>query len=778
MASISTYLQKILSAVYGEEVRGAIHDAIDAINTEATNAADSASGSQDSAAAKAKEAESYAKGGTNSRDGEDTDNAKYYKELAKSSAQKSDDAADASESYAHGANSSAQQAAQSADNSAAAALSASTYAKEAESYAKGGTNSRDGEDTDNAKYYKEQAENAAVSLSGAIEKLDDIGGGPPLATNTETGSFVEIDDAAAMEPISCITTLEPIQSGEGDPSLDNIRSISGHTGASITVNGETFNVDFVNGNGDPLTVYGGTFNWLTGVLTVTMASALVSDYTDWNKLSSINGYYISNLSPIKKQSVSDVICDRYVNSGMSGSNPRVTGSSSTSNVYFRSMPYETTSEFRESEANTRFVYARNTSVTYRFAAHSFTLSRGENSIQSVSGETALTYYVDDAIANNERINNHEGRINEVEQTLDDAIANKDRIDDHEGRINDHEGRIDTLEDRTDAIENELDKIPIASPLTQKSLTGTSLSFRDAACMAPISLKTIADAHRGSGIPGAFSAYTFTITGKNMANAAAASAYSGNKHTVTYNAEEQSVRVAGTGAYPCAHIQMRLQAGVTYTISAYCAVATGYCKLALRRGTVGTPVASDNSLYVDGWSSFKYTPAEGGTYNIALFCHYSGTSAAGDTTFSQIQCEVGASKTDYEPFAGETKTITFLPVGETDPVEIRAGELDLTTGVLTKTWEYMAEYDGSTLPGDYITEDGDPPVAGQPVAYELATPVTYQLAPTNIKLLRGDNSVWSSVLGDSTALTYYVDDIMMLQAQIDELRATLLENTNG
>ena len=32
MANISTYLQKILSAVYGEEVRGSIHDAIDAMN--------------------------------------------------------------------------------------------------------------------------------------------------------------------------------------------------------------------------------------------------------------------------------------------------------------------------------------------------------------------------------------------------------------------------------------------------------------------------------------------------------------------------------------------------------------------------------------------------------------------------------------------------------------------------------------------------------------------------------------------------------------------------
>ena len=90
---------------------------------------------------------------------------------------------------------------------------------------------------------------------------------------------------------------------------------------------------------------------------------------------------------------------------------------------------------------------------------------------------------------------------------------------------------------------------------------------------------------------------------------------------------------------------------------------------------------------------------------------------------------------------------------------------------------MAQYDGSTLPGDYITADGEPPVVGQPVAYELATPVTYQLTPLDYKLLRGANTVWNGYSGDSTALTYYVDDIMMLQAQIDELRALALEN-NG
>ena len=34
MADISSYLQKILDAIYGEEVRGSIHDALAAMNVE------------------------------------------------------------------------------------------------------------------------------------------------------------------------------------------------------------------------------------------------------------------------------------------------------------------------------------------------------------------------------------------------------------------------------------------------------------------------------------------------------------------------------------------------------------------------------------------------------------------------------------------------------------------------------------------------------------------------------------------------------------------------
>ena len=51
MADISSFLKKILSAIYGEEVRGSIHDALAAMNTESSSAMEFASTAKDSAQA-------------------------------------------------------------------------------------------------------------------------------------------------------------------------------------------------------------------------------------------------------------------------------------------------------------------------------------------------------------------------------------------------------------------------------------------------------------------------------------------------------------------------------------------------------------------------------------------------------------------------------------------------------------------------------------------------------------------------------------------------------
>lgn len=127
-------------------------------------------------------AQSYAKGGTNIRSGEASDNAKYYKEQAQSSAQTSSTQAQAAASSATAAAASQTTAAQKASQAGTSAATASTKATESansavlsQSYAIGGTDSRTGEDTDNSKYYSQRSESASETSKEYLRKVEQAG---------------------------------------------------------------------------------------------------------------------------------------------------------------------------------------------------------------------------------------------------------------------------------------------------------------------------------------------------------------------------------------------------------------------------------------------------------------------------------------------------------------------------------------------------------------------------------------------------------------------------
>ena len=120
------------------------------------------------AAASATLAESWAVGGTDTRTGEDTDNARYY----------------------------ASSASADADRAAAALTNLSGQATLAESWAVGGTNTRTGEDTDNASYYATQA---ASSRAAAASSETNAASSEANAATSETNAAASAAAAAASE---------------------------------------------------------------------------------------------------------------------------------------------------------------------------------------------------------------------------------------------------------------------------------------------------------------------------------------------------------------------------------------------------------------------------------------------------------------------------------------------------------------------------------------------------------------------------------------------------
>lgn len=185
--------------------------------------------SESNAAASATKAQSYATGGTNSRTGEDTDNAKYYSQQSAQSQSAAATSADTASTKAEEAAANAATAKTSADNAAgsanlanekanSAANSATTAVSNsnaAQQYASNAAASADRAqnyavaDTDSAKYYYEQARRISESFSGALRPMGTVTfANLPALSEADGGSMYNISDQ--------FTTTNDFKEGAGN----------------------------------------------------------------------------------------------------------------------------------------------------------------------------------------------------------------------------------------------------------------------------------------------------------------------------------------------------------------------------------------------------------------------------------------------------------------------------------------------------------------------------------------------------------------------------------
>lgn len=265
MSNIQGYLQNIMQAVYGKDVRQSIHDAIETIDSVADTAKDSATASAKMAETMAENAGKYADeaqtcvvaAAASEANAKASETAvKASENAAKTSADnavasetavaKSKDAAAASEANAKTSEEAAGRSAEVATEKAAAAdQSADTAAEKAEiatekaaeivgkaeavaasatkaeSYAVGGTGSREGEDTDNAAYYYRQAKSISESFAGALRPMGTVAFvSLPALTAAAAGDMYNISDE--------FTTTDDFKEGSGNavPAGANIYKTS------------------------------------------------------------------------------------------------------------------------------------------------------------------------------------------------------------------------------------------------------------------------------------------------------------------------------------------------------------------------------------------------------------------------------------------------------------------------------------------------------------------------------------------------------------------------
>ena len=117
------------------------------------------------------------------------------------------------------------------------------------------------------------ATTVADELHGKLGPVDVVNNLTNTITKTVGPSdMVTITDGEAGNALDVTIGINPVQSGSGDPSPSNIRPITGWTNANVVVSpstsaaaGTTYPVSWQSTAG---TVYGGTLDVTTGLLTV------------------------------------------------------------------------------------------------------------------------------------------------------------------------------------------------------------------------------------------------------------------------------------------------------------------------------------------------------------------------------------------------------------------------------------------------------------------------------------------------------------------------------
>lgn len=213
-------------------------------------------------------------------------------------------------------------------------------------------------------------------------------------TNVSVASFTAV--SATLREL--VVDVTPQQSGSGDPSPDNVRPISGWTGATIVVSptqdaqdGMTYPVSWQSAAG---TIYGGTLRDNgDGTWTLTVDSAGVDmGALDWGYNSNNANFYATVDA---KGSDAAILCSCYLPTA-----PRTTAQmesadnnticlrkawTSTNNLQVKDTAYTDASAFTSAVSGQTLVYELATPQTYTLNAESVQALIGQNNIFADTG---------------------------------------------------------------------------------------------------------------------------------------------------------------------------------------------------------------------------------------------------------------------------------------------------------------------------------------------------------------------------------------------------------
>ena len=230
--------------------------------------------------------------------------------------------------------------------------------------------------------------------------------------------------------------------------------------------------------------------------------------------------------------------------------------------------------------------------------------------------------------------------------------------------------------------------------------------------------------------------TVNVRGKNL--------FGGESIEGVIDAENDQLIVGPSKQYPT--FITRINPGETYTASRK---TTGIIRLGVSPEKPYLGITFSNAFSTTG-NKLSITAGENDEWIACNVPYYQD---------DEVQLEEGSTPTAYEPYQGSTTTLTL-------PETIYGGTVDAVTGAGSKTWGYIASYNGESLPGEWISDRdvysaGTTPTTGAQVAYKLATPEPFQAAGNQaLPAVAGLNTVYTD--GDSLDVASRQDLLYTLQ----------------
>ena len=221
-----------------------------------------------------------------------------------------------------------------------------------------------------------------------------------VTTETEDGTdTVSFDTDLTNDLVSLEVGIEPTQIGTGEPSPDHVRTITGITDKSVTVNGN--NVTIALGQ----TVYNGIINVVSGTLIIYSKYMLLSDKS-WTYNTQYGFMYTSTIPDMKATPNTDTApllnsdCYKAGTGQQAGSgaiNNTIAVSSKTLRI--RDERFTNSSTFISTMGNTQIVYPLDVPIEVQLTPSQIATIKGINTIItdgniSVTYEESVKHYLD------------------------------------------------------------------------------------------------------------------------------------------------------------------------------------------------------------------------------------------------------------------------------------------------------------------------------------------------------------------------------------------------